>query len=146
MTAPPDFAQLVAEAYPETGAGSDAALRALWGALFDLPEWFMLVRPARIASGEEPFPYIANVGGSGWVMVFTSKPQAQRFAADHDLLGPDGEAFVLSLDPTTVRRWMRRLVPPSVTHVRFDEGPHGWFAPPQQIEVIAAYLGRALAG
>jgi hypothetical protein len=145
MASAPNFTALVAAAYPDSGDAQGESLDALWNALFDLPEWYMLVHPSRIERGDEPYPFVANVEGEGWAMVFTSARTAQQFAADQDLVGSDGKAFVMSMETATMRRWISALAEHNVRQVRFDEGPHGWFAPIAQVEAIAAHLGRPLA-
>lgn len=148
MSNKPDFSLLVAAAYPPSGEVNTDALPALWRALFELPEWCMLVHPSRIAEGEPPHPYVAPVQGSGVALVFTSPSNAQTWAKENGLVGEDGKAFLLQLDPMTVRRWLDGLASarnafnrPLLSQVRFDDGSHGWFAPPGQVEVIAMHLG-----
>ena len=138
-----DFAALAEAAYPESGVGDRAALDALWRATLDLPEWFFLVHPDRVKRGEDPFPFIAEVGDTGWIFAFTSENGAGAFAHEHELLGPNDQVYCVRIVTRDARILIQRMAQYSVSQVHFDEG-EGWSVPVGELEDIAERLGRGL--
>ena len=136
-----DFRALQAAAYPDGEPGEVADLEALWRALFGLESWAFLVHPRRVAEGEDPYPFIANVGGQGWLFVFTSTAEAAVFAETQGLRSDDGSTYTLGMGPLAALGWMADALPEEVTAVHFNHGEHGWSAAPSQVVIIAGHLG-----
>ncbi|MFM2163356.1 MAG: hypothetical protein RLZZ383_2868 [Pseudomonadota bacterium] len=137
----PDFRALQAAAYPEGEPGEVSDLEALWRALFDLESWVFLVHPRRIAEGQDPFPFIANVSGQGWLFVFTSTAEAAAFSEAQGLRSDDGSTYTLGMGPLAALGWMADALSDDVTTVHFNYGASGWSAPPSQVTIIAGHLG-----
>jgi hypothetical protein len=131
-----DFTALQAAAYPNNAPGPVEALDALWRALFALDTWVFLIHPARLARGDDPFPFIADVGGEGCVMVFTSSEEAAAFAARNQLTTPEGAAATLVMPTAAALTWLDQELPAHVARVAFNHGPNGWRAPRAQVAVI----------
>lgn len=137
----PDFRALQAAAYPDGEPGEVADLESLWRALFGLESWVFLVHPRRIAQGEDPYPFIANVSGQGWLFVFTSTAEAAVFSEAQGLRSEDGSTYTLGMGPLAALGWMADALSDEVTAVQFNYGDAGWSAPPSQVAIIAGHLG-----
>jgi hypothetical protein len=131
-----DITALQIAAYPNGQLGPVEALDALWRAVFALEAWVFLVHPGRLARGDDPFPFIADVGGEGCLMIFTSTDEAAAFAGRNKLATPDGAAATLNMPTAAALQWLDAELPASVARVAFNHGPNGWFAPRAQVGVI----------
>lgn len=145
----PDIDALADAAYHRpagTEGGAEGAVddkNALWAAVFKLKAWLVLMSPQATVKG--PAPHVTEHDGQRWVMAFTDPDKLRAYAKEHDLAGEHGEVRMLSLRVPLAMKWLASLQEQGIHGVRFNQGPHGWYAPLTRLEPIRTFLeGKGL--
>ena len=136
----PDIDALADAAYHRPG-GAEGAVEdknALWVAVFKLKAWLVLMSPRATVKGPEP--HVTAYDGKRWVMAFTDPDKLRAYAREHELAGEHGEVRMLSLRVPLAMEWLASLQEKGIHGVRFNQGPHGWYAPLAQLEPIRTFL------
>ena len=141
----PDIDALADAAYHRPG-GAEGAVddkNALWAAVFRLKAWLVLMSPQATVKG--PAPHVTEHDGKRWVMAFTDPDKLRAWAKEHELAGEHGDVRMLSLRVPLAMKWLASLQEKGIHGVRFNQGPHGWYAPLAQLEPIRTFLeGKGL--
>lgn len=126
----------------ETSSMED--LNALFGAVFDLPEWNFISR------GELPkvFPYVTSnaeiADNQPMVRAFTDSDRLMRFARENNLTEADGSCKILTMPTANIAEYLEKLIPLGAFGVWFnsDSQSEGFFIPIKQLRPIKEHLAK----
>ena len=142
MTDTPDlnddgrFDALVDEAQKSQNAET---MEALWSAVYELEKWYFVGR------GEMPNiqPFIGMVEEKPFLMGFTNDKRAHEFALRHKLENDEGTIPILVMTVDAAVEYAMKLQTHGVVGVLFNDGPHGFFAPLQNLAPMLSHFADA---
>lgn len=105
--------------------GSREALDALWGAVYELEDWYFIAR------GEMPdlTPYCAVIEGKPMVHIFTDSDQCDACARQFGFVDDDDCTPFIAMGPEGFLGWLDLLQSNNVWGMYFNHGPNNFFAP-----------------
>lgn len=109
----------------DTAGGNPESGKKLWGALLNLPLWFIL---DRAEAGKPSQPHGVIVQNRRYLAIFTDEARGHAFIAQHHAADP-GAFHVRGTAPENLLRMAHSLVDQGIFGLQFNPGPHGFAAP-----------------
>lgn len=109
----------------------------LWTAFFELEKWLFITNASETSNGFTPF--VGYIEEEPWFFVFTDSQRAFEFAKKFELTDKNGECLYMSLTRDAAFQLISSAEG-KVQGIRVNEGPHGWFAPLENVGRIYNHL------